>query len=145
MRPAIIAKEVRNLGCALCNLRADGAFAVKNPHRVALKPFKAGVAKLLFPAFKVIMQRLVILLAAFRAADGINLKLQAAHAEKSKNVVCNADDLRVCGGRSRSETFKPELMELAQSSCLRLFIAVAGNKIAKLLRHRLVVKSVFKV
>ena len=109
-----------------------------------LQTVAAGGAKLLPAAVKISVQRLVILLAAVLAADGVELQLQAAHAEEREIRVGQRNHFRVRRGRRGAEAFHAELVEFAQTAGLRLFIAVAARQIAQLLRHRLVIEPVLQ-
>ena len=141
---AVVAQIIEHLGRVLRDRGADGAFAVENAHRVAVEPLLTRPAELILAALKVIMQRLVILLAAVLAADRIELQLEIVHAEEREQLVREGDRLGVCRGRRRAEAFDAELMELAQAARLRLLVAVAARQIAKLLRHRLIIQAVLE-
>ena len=69
MRRAVIADIIKDCGSVLCNLMANRALAVENPHRILFKPAETGRAKLVFSRFKIFTQSIVIILAAFGAAD----------------------------------------------------------------------------
>ena len=86
----------------------------------------------------------MVFFAAFGAADRVYFKVNILYAEKSEYFVCERDNLCICGRRSCAEALNAELVEFAQSACLRLFIAVARGEVANLLRQRLVLKSVLQ-
>ena len=77
---AVLAQVVGDLGRALAHLLALGAFAVQDAHGVALQPGEAGVAQLVLPGGEVLLQGLVVLLAAFGAADGVQLQAHILQA-----------------------------------------------------------------
>ena len=71
MLAAIVAEIIRYDGRALCDFGAYWTFAVKYSHRIFFESAAARVAKLVDMGCKIFLQCLVILRAAFFAADGV--------------------------------------------------------------------------
>lgn len=112
MLAALVAEIVEHDGRALGYLRADGALAVENTHRVALEPVEAGAAQLVFVLLKICLERLVILGAAGRAADRVYLERQVLDSEESEYFGGEGDYLRIGGGSRSAEDLNAELVEL---------------------------------
>ena len=73
-----------------------------------------------------------MLRAAVRASDGVDLQRQIGHAHRSQKIIADRDDLRVRYHIRCAERFHAELVELSQTSGLRLFITEARNIIIQL-------------
>ena len=95
---ALVADIVGDNGGVLAYLLAYRAFAVEDPHRIFLEPLKAGAAKLALARFKILLERLVIILPALGAAYRVEMQLDALNAEECKYLVCERDYLGVRGG-----------------------------------------------
>ena len=144
VRLALLAEVVGDFGSVLCDCLVLGTFAVEQTHGIFLKTAQAGGAELPAVAAEVVAQRLIVLCAAFGTADGVYLKPYLVKTESVENRLRRADKLRVGNGRLRAVLLKTELVELSESACLRLLVAVAGNEVARLYRQTLVFEVVLK-
>ena len=86
----------------------------------------------------------MIILSALGTAYGIDFKAYVVKLKEIKDISCKRNNFRICRRRARAETFNAELMEFSESSCLRLFVSVAGGEIKILLWERLIKKTVLK-
>ena len=85
----------------------------------------------------------MIALAAFLAAAGIEVKLSVGDSELAEKRCAERDNLCICRCVICAEALNSELMMLAKSSCLRLFIAEVRRDIINLERKPLCVERVF--
>ena len=119
-------------------------FAVDDAHRVALEAVRAGLAEFVLVRGEVILERLLVDGTAVRAADRVDLQLEAFDAEEPEDFVCEGDDFRVLCRARRAEALDAELVELAEPAGLGFLVPVAGGQVVDLHRARLVEQSVFK-
>lgn len=75
MFSAIIAKIIEYHGSVLLEAAANLALAIEQSHRVAVKSFKAGAAKLILILRIIFLQCLVVFRTALRTAYAVYLKL----------------------------------------------------------------------
>jgi len=141
---AVIAKIIKHNRCTRCNIAAYRAFAVENTHRITLESALTCFAKFVLSCAEIFLERLVILGTACRTADGVYFKVKVCYSKLVKHLLCKRNHFRICKRRCCTETLNTELVEFAQSACLRLFISVTRCEIANLLRQCLVAKSVFQ-
>ena len=141
---AVLAEIVGDFRRVLGNLLVLRAFAVEQTHGVLLQTRKAGFAKLLTVTAEIVAQRLIVIRAALGASDGIELQTDLAQSEAVDDRLRGADQLRVRDGRLGAVLLQTELVELSESACLRLLIAVAGHKVARLDRQTFVLEVVLQ-
>ena len=72
---AFVTEIIQNDGSICCNLAANWAFAVQNPHRILFQTALTGIAEVIFIGCKISTQCLVIVGTAGRTADGIDVEL----------------------------------------------------------------------
>ncbi len=93
---------------------------------------------------EVFPQRFVVLGAAGRAADRVQLECKPFDPQRVKNCLGQRDHLRICGVGARPRHLDAKLMELPQPARLRLLVAEAADKIARLERERIVEQAVLQ-
>ena len=96
MFSAIIAKIIEYHGSVLLEAAANLALAVEQSHRVAVKSFKAGAAKLILILRIIFLQRLVVFSTALRTAYAVYLKTYVLYAKTFDNVICKCDNFSIC-------------------------------------------------
>ena len=141
---AFLAEIIGNFGRSLGDFVILGTLAVEQAHGILFQTRQTGGAELLPVLSEIGAQRFIVFGAAGRAADGIQLQMHAGQAETVKHRLCQTNQLRVGNRRLRAEFLHTELVKFAQSACLRLFVAVAGHKVARLDRKPLVFERVLQ-
>ena len=144
MRRAVLTEVVQDDGRVLADLAADLALAVEQAHGVALETVLAGLAEAVLVRQEIGLERLVILRAAGRAADGIDPQRDALDAELRQDLIRQRDDLGVRHGIGRAGHLHAELVELAQASLLRTLVTEAGEDVAHAQRQRLIEQAVLE-
>lgn len=79
--PAIIAKIIKYHGSVLLEAAAYLALAVEQSHRIAVKSFEAGAAKLILILRIIFLQCLVVFRTALRTAYAVYLKAYVLYAK----------------------------------------------------------------
>ena len=143
MFPAIIAKIIKYHGSVLLEAAAYLALAVEQSHRVAVKSFEAGAAKLILILRIIFLQCLVVFRTALRTAYAVYLKAYVLYAKTFDNVICKCDNFSICRRRSSAEIFDSDLIEFTEAAALRSFISEATCEIICFKRKYIIKKSVF--
>ena len=78
---------------------------------------------------EVILQDLVVLVAASRTSDRVDAELDALKSDLLEKNVNDADDLSIDSGAFASESLKAELVELTHSALLNVLISESSDVI----------------
>ncbi len=97
--------------------------AVQHAQGVAVKACLAGAAHFANAPGQERLERCMVLRAAVRAANGVNVDGQVLHAQSAQQTIRQQNQLRVRRSIPCAEAFQTELVMLAQAAALRRLIA----------------------
>ena len=94
---------------------------------------------------EIALEHVIVLRTAVRAANRVDVHLYLGNAQTLERGICQRDDLRI-GCRCRcAKTFHTELMMLAQTALLYIFVAVIRHDIVCLERKSLCIQGIFQI
>ena len=142
VRFARLAKVVKNLGRVLVDRLAAFLFAVEKAERIFLKTGLTIPAEAPKVGFKKRFKRFVILRAAGRTADGVDVQLHLKPQLFQKGIR-HENGFRVRLRARGAVHFHPEWVEFAKSARLRSFIAERRNDVVHFRRQNAAAHAVF--